>query len=374
MLIIEKERQFRDRVRGEGIWPWGVYETKKLGIYELLRDTCGHEVRWFTRTGSHSTTRRDFIETTPYRLGALDFYHPEMQEVLIQAAEQAGADVWRGAVAVGVGPGRPPGVTVKYGDRETTLAARLVVAADGRNSKVRVLSGFQIRRDPERLVVAGVLLSNLAAPEDSVQYFHNTKNGQASLIFPIGKRRYRSYFIYRKQGKRRPLSGHKFIDHYFQSCIGAGTPGEWFEDVEVAGPLASFEGADVWVEHPYEDGIALVGDAAAAGDPTYGCGLSLTLRDARVLGENLLANDDWEAAAHAYAEEQDRYYGALHRITGWMTELYFDLGTEADERRRKVLSIHAEEPSRSPDYFGLGPEAPSDEQARMRFFAEDKSA
>ena len=47
VLIIEKEKQFRDRVRGEGIWPWGVLEAQKLGIYELLRETCGHEVRWF---------------------------------------------------------------------------------------------------------------------------------------------------------------------------------------------------------------------------------------------------------------------------------------------------------------------------------------
>ena len=54
VLIVEKESQFRDRVRGEGIWPWGVLEAKKLGIYELLRDTCGHEVRWLTRTGSSS--------------------------------------------------------------------------------------------------------------------------------------------------------------------------------------------------------------------------------------------------------------------------------------------------------------------------------
>ena len=52
VLIIEKEVEFRDRVRGEGIWPWGVLETKKLGIYELLRDTCEYEVRWFSRTGS----------------------------------------------------------------------------------------------------------------------------------------------------------------------------------------------------------------------------------------------------------------------------------------------------------------------------------
>jgi menaquinone-9 beta-reductase len=47
---------------------------------------------------------------------------------------------------------------------------------------------------------------------------------------------------------------------------------------EIAGPLASFEGADVWVDQPYKNGVALIGDAAAANDPCFGCGLSLTLR------------------------------------------------------------------------------------------------
>ena len=96
VLIIEIEKQFHDRVRGEGIWPWGVLEAQKLGILDLLRETCGHEVRWFTRNGLRTATRNDFIETTPNGLGELDFYHPEMQEVLIQAAEQASADVWQG--------------------------------------------------------------------------------------------------------------------------------------------------------------------------------------------------------------------------------------------------------------------------------------
>jgi 2-polyprenyl-6-methoxyphenol hydroxylase-like FAD-dependent oxidoreductase len=44
-------------------------------------------------------------------------------------------------------------------------------------------------------------------------------------------------------------------------------------------------------EHPYRDGIALIGDAAAS-DPAYGQGMSLTLRDARVLREYLVTTED----------------------------------------------------------------------------------
>src|SRR3954452_6647414 len=40
VLILERTEQFRDRVRGEGIHPWGVPELGALGIYRKLIDTC----------------------------------------------------------------------------------------------------------------------------------------------------------------------------------------------------------------------------------------------------------------------------------------------------------------------------------------------
>ena len=50
----------------------------------------------------------------------------------------------------------------------------------------------------------------------------------------------------------------------------------------------------------------LVDDAAATNDPCFGCGLSLTLRDVRVLRDALLDVEDWDAACHRYADEHDR--------------------------------------------------------------------
>ncbi len=174
----------------------------------------------------------------------------------------------------------------------------------------------------------------------------------------------------RRRESPRRLSGRQHIRDFIAACVETGVPAEWFEGAEVAGPLATFEGADRWVDHPYREGVALIGDAAAATDPSWGCGLSLTLRDVRVLRDRLLASEDWAAAARSYAEEHDRYYGALHRIEGWLTELVYELGPEADARRDRVLPLHAEERDRRPDLLGLGPESPSDEAARRRFFGE----
>lgn len=99
--------------------------------------------------------------------------------------------------------------------------------------------------------------------------------------------------------------------------------------------------------------------------------MGLTLRDVRVLRDRLLATTDWDAAAHAYADEHDRYYGAVRIINQWMRELYYERGPEVDARRARALPRLAQEPERIPDLLGSGPDSPSDDVARRRFFGED---
>lgn len=126
------------------------------------------------------------------------------------------------------------------------------------------------------------------------------------------------------------------------------------------------------MEHPYRDGVALIGDAAAQSDQTWGQGMALTLRDARILRDALCGNDDWEAAGHSYAEQHDRHFEALHTVEGWFTGLMMEPGPEADARRAKALPFIATDQDRLHDAFFSGPEcAPVDEAARRRFFGEE---
>jgi menaquinone-9 beta-reductase len=372
-LVVEREAAFKDRVRGEGIHPWGVAEARTLGIDGLLRDSGAHEVRWWKRYfGPVPRDCRDLVETTPAHCGCLNFYHPAMQRTLLEAAEAAGAIVRRDTTVVGVEPGDAPVVRLRTVHGEERVSARLVVGADGRRSTVRVAAGFIVSQDAPRLILAGILHEGLGAPEDAVQYFLNPSCGQGALIFPIGQQRFRSYFVY-GVAQRHPLSGSRHIAEFVDACAATGVPRDWYAEAgaSVAGPLAAYPGADCWVGHPYRDGVALIGDAAAASDPSWGCGLSLTLRDVRVLRDCLLGTDDWPAAAHRYAQQHDRYYGALHRVEDWLTQLLYETGHVADMRRARVLPHFASEPDRAPDLSGLGPDTPSDEAARRRFFAED---
>jgi menaquinone-9 beta-reductase len=70
----------------------------------------------------------------------------------------------------------------------------------------------------------------------------------------------------------------------------------FFSGTGAVGPLVTFHASDTCVDHPYAGGIALIGDAAAASDPSWGQGLGITLRDTRVLRNSLLADEDWDRA------------------------------------------------------------------------------
>jgi menaquinone-9 beta-reductase len=185
----------------------------------------------------------------------------------------------------------------------------------------------------------------------------------------VGMGRIRAYTMYLKDGNPR-LHGERDLPRFVEESSKA-SPAEWYSGVKAAGPLATFDGTDTWVEHPYKDGVALAGDAAAANDPAYGQGLSLTARDVRVLRDCLLSYTDWNEAGHAYAEEHDRYYGAVHRATGWYGQLFHEVGSEADARRARAFPLIAEDISRIPDVLQSGPDVPLDEIVRRRFFGEE---
>jgi 2-polyprenyl-6-methoxyphenol hydroxylase-like FAD-dependent oxidoreductase len=373
VLVVEREPRFRDRVRGEYLEAWGAAEARALGLVDALAAAGAREVPLLvTVVGGTPVIRADVRATNPGGASPVCLSHPAMQEALLAAAARAGAEVRRPASVVRVIPGVKPAVELRSDSGPTeTLHARLVAGADGRESKVRRWGDFAVVRDPERLAIAGLLLDGYRGPEDESSVFWNFAAGEMALCFPQGGGRLRAYVAYRGSRGCGWLSGRRHVPAFLTACTSAGVPSAWLERAEPAGPLAAFQGADTCVARPHRDGVALVGDAAASSDPAWGCGLSLTLRDVRVLRDALLASDDWDAAARAYADEHDRYYERLHTLEDWLTRAFFETGPQADARRARILARAALEPDRVPDVVAQGPDAPCDEAARKRFFAED---
>jgi 2-polyprenyl-6-methoxyphenol hydroxylase-like FAD-dependent oxidoreductase len=288
-----------------------------------------------------------------------------MQEALIEAAHAAGAEVRRGARVSGVTRGRPARVELD----DEVLTARLVVGADGRNSMVRRWAEFDVRHEGERHLFSGVLFDGVAAPDDTSAIFF-TPRGRMALLFPQGGGRGRAYVGYHRAASP-PAAAHYDVHRFVEESVDAGMPPDWYARAEPRGPLAMFDATDSWVPHPYRDGVALIGDAAATSDPTWGQGMSLTLRDVQTLTERLAAADDWDAAAHAYAVEHDRYYEVVRRVDGWYSDLFMAVDSDAEAVRLRALPLFIEQPERMIDVAHSGPEAPAGEAERRRFFGEE---
>lgn len=366
VLVLEKETLFRDRVRGENLIPWGGAEAERLGCYDLLRDSCGFEKRRWLGGG----TERDLVATTPQKLPSLIFYHPEMQERMLVAADDAGAEVRRGVLVRSVAAGKPARVKFESRSGNGEATARLVVGADGRASAMRSWANFEVKRDPARLILAGVLLEDIADfPDDAFYFVINPDISECAVLAGQGLGRARAYLGYRADNDIR-LNSRDSVSRLIQESARCGIPAQLYENAKVAGPLAAFSGADNWVNHPYANGIVLIGDAAAATDPNWGQGLALTLRDARFLRDALLADDDWDRAAHAYASQHDHYYGIIHDYEDLLTEFFYGTSGEARARRDRAMPLIMEDPSRLPDHVFSGPELPLDETVKARFFGE----
>jgi len=313
---------------------------------------------------------RDYRATTPRQTPVLTFYHPEMQEVVLQAAADAGAEVRRGAHVRNAKPGALLTVTVECDGRVDEIQARLVVGVDGRTSMMRKWGSFEVQQDPDCLLISGVLLENMGNLQEDVFVVLISPGISGVVLCPEGQGRVRAYVVSRVDTNGR-FQGAQDLPRFIEASLQAGAPSEWYAGVRSAGPLATFSGAAAWVDHPYRAGVVLIGDAAASSDPSFGQGLSLTMRDVRVLRDQLLNCQDWDAAGHVYATEHDRYHDVIHKVEGWWRELFYAGGPQADARRAQALPLVAQDLTRVPDHIFSGPELPADETVRRRFFGEE---
>lgn len=347
--VLERATAYRDRVRGEWLSPWGVVEAQRLGLYETLVAAGGHHVPRFAgpdevlAPGEADAEALDLGVLFPGVAGPLCLAHPIACTALAEAATAAGATVLPGVSSVQITAGRAPEVRYRVGDGERTVRCRLVVGADGRRSVVRRQAGIPLHADSPHHLFGGLLVADLDWPDDIS--IVGTEREVNFLLFPQGRGRARLYLGYALEQRHRfagPDAAAAFLRAFDLTCV----PGsERIRQASPAGPCAAYSNEDTWTDAPFADGVVLVGDAAGYNDPIIGQGLSIALRDVRLVSELVLGTTAWSPELFApYAEERRERMRRLRFSAALISTLYAEFGADAVARRRRALARFREDP------------------------------
>ena len=382
VLVLEKSTLYRDHVRGEWMAPWGVAELMTLGLYEAVRAAGGHHVARHQPSEADLSPEMaaamtlDLTALLPGIAGPLCIGHPALCQLMIEQAGQAGAAVRRGVTDVRITPDGTPTVEYVHEGRSQRASCRLIVGADGRGSAVRRQAGIELHRDPTHHLFAGMLVEGADGWPADVQTI-GSEGDVHFLVFPQGRGRLRLYLGYASEQQRR-LAGaggpRAFLDAFRLQCLPGG---EHISNAQPAGPCNSYPNEDTWADSVARPGVVLIGDAAGSNDPIIGQGLSITLRDVRLVRDALLGERQWSAPIFApYAAERRERMRRLRFSAAVVSTLQNEFGPAADERRRQVRERQLQDPTLMLPVMAtlLGPEAiPADAFAasmRTRLFAE----
>jgi 2-polyprenyl-6-methoxyphenol hydroxylase-like FAD-dependent oxidoreductase len=368
VLLVEKEPRFRERIRGELTWPWGVAEARRLGLDAPLARAGAVEIRALRHyhAGEPAVTAWERAED---QVPALGFAHPRLQEALFAWAAEQGAETRRPAKAVRVSPGASPTLTILHDGRETEVRARLIVAADGKRSPARRWTGGESRSDPEHHRLGGALLDGAAIDRTAVNVALSA--GEGVVWFAAGSTLTRLYLA-ANAARVREIGADRSFDALLAYAAERMPPGALVNARQV-GPLGFFSNRDTWATRLAGNGVVLIGDAAGAVDPLGAHGTAMLFHDARVLSDLLLATDDWEAAIAEYAERRARAYDVIRADDRWTSLLFED--TDAAAERRET---HQRARDADPTLGGFallqtnGPNGlVADDAARRHFFGEN---
>lgn len=351
VLVLEKTTEYPDRVRGEWIAPWGVAEAKRIGVYDTLANAGGHHLSRHATFGDDiddpeaalaNAGRLDAL--VPGVPGPLCVRHPFACQALTDAAESAGAKVLRGVSDVRVNPGGYPAVSFVHGGDERTASCRLIVGADGRAGVTRTQAGIPLHKDPAHHLFSGMLVEGAHDWPDDLQT-KGTEGNVNFLAFPQGNGRVRLYLGYGYEQKNL-LAGEgaqqRFLDAFRLKTVPRS---DALANATPVSDCYSYPNEDTWTDEPFVDGLVLVGDAAGHNDPIIGQGLSITLRDVRIVSEAMLGSEAWESAIfHDYATERAERMRRLRFAAALQSTIDSEFTDEARARRRRIRQRAAAEP------------------------------
>jgi 2-polyprenyl-6-methoxyphenol hydroxylase-like FAD-dependent oxidoreductase len=322
VVLLEARTGKNPRFNGELIHPTGVDVLDARGLFGPLRDAGGAFVTGFAvvpSPGAEATLLpyREIPESRPHGF-AID--HRDLVDTL--RGQLAGVDVRLGERVVNVlrDEERVVGVETASGP----VRARLVIACDGRHSKIRTLLGIDERA---RLLsfTAALLLRDCELLQPGFGHIFLGAWGPI-LAYPISRADARSCIdLPADMDRGKDAAIARIRDGYGPALpppLRASLERSLDEgDVEIAANYA------IYTDECTVPGAALVGDAAGCSHPLTATGMTVALNDTRLIARALAGCDlarpaQVDAALARYQADRYRYVRAREILADALYEVF----------------------------------------------------
>jgi geranylgeranyl reductase family protein len=351
VALLDRARFPRPKPCAEYLSPEASRVLSRLGVLGALRQAGAAELHGMKVVGPGGTS------FTGRFAGAGAARFPRFADVglalrrevldltLLEAARRRGVEVMEGATVESLDI--PPGgavatVTGRQAGGPIRLSGRLVVGADGLNSRVASVLGLARRRGRPR--VAFVAHAEGVAEMTDVGEIHVGRGGYAGLADVGGGVTNVAvvvdHALARTGGSLRRHFGDLLAA--FPQVARRLTGAKWVSPVRAVGPFGR------WSPRATADRALLVGDAADFHDPVTGEGIYAALRGAELAADRAiiaLAASRLDAAALAgYDRDRRRVFGGkwlVERLIGWAlaTPTVFDHAARRLQARPELADL-----------------------------------
>ncbi|WP_433204745.1 NAD(P)/FAD-dependent oxidoreductase [Dactylosporangium sp. CS-047395] len=306
VLAVDRARFPSDTLSTHQVQPPGVALLRRWGLLEGLLAAGAPMVR----TAKFAHPAAVLEGAYPGADGVLSPRRTVLDALLVGAARDAGAEVWEGFGVSGLrwDGGRVAGIDGAFkrgGPR--SVAASLVVGADGKHSTVARLAGARDYRVRPAMTAAfygyveglGLTGGEVYPGRGGLRSMWPTNDGLAVAFLSVPRERFAEV---RELGFLA-----SFGDRLAGARLAAGEPVRATVDLPNTFRV------------PYGPGWALAGDAGLVMDPITGQGIGNALRDADALAAALVAGlgggAPLDRALAGYQRSRDRQRRAMYRLT-----------------------------------------------------------
>lgn len=309
VVLLERASAVRRKACGEGLFPQGARELERLGLLAAARE------RSAALLGVRFHAGDAVAAATMAGAGGIGVRREWLDPLVLARAEAAGVEVRRGVTVRTLLPHGAclRGVNTDKGD----VLARVVIGADGLNSRMRRLAGLEGKRRGSRYGISAHVRANGDFEPFVDIYF---ERGHELYVTPVGGAEANVALLLRKSAMQQFAGGLRA--RYEQMLHDHAALHEGFELLDeplAAGPFAAS------CTRPWRANLVLVGDAAGFSDGITGEGMSIALVSAQACAEvvDRYLRDGGYEAFREYAARR----AALVRSSNLLARLSLALGS-----------------------------------------------